>query len=65
MSEGKKNRVMLAKHHRDSEAFAKLMKQTIDGRFNEKFLAIWEETVCPYLTDSSVVSDLGSRPLVA
>ncbi|MBN4079400.1 methyltransferase domain-containing protein [Beggiatoa alba] len=53
---------MLAKHHRDGEAFAQMMKDTYAGRFNEAFWAVWAERVEPILSDSPVVLDLGTGP---
>ena len=53
---------MLAKHHRDGEAFVELMKQTHAGRFNDAFWAVWAERVEPILSDSPVVLDLGTGP---
>ena len=53
---------MLAKHHRDGEAFVELMKQTHAGRFNDAFWAVWAERVEPVLSDSPVVLDLGTGP---
>jgi arsenite methyltransferase len=58
----KKTQDMLAKHHRDGKAFAQLMRQTFEGRFNDTFWALWEEKIGPYLPDSGVVLDLGSGP---
>lgn len=63
MSEAiKKTQEMLAKHHRDGEAFAQLMKETFEGRFNDAFWALWEEKITPHLGDSPVVLDLGTGP---
>jgi len=53
---------MLAKHHRDGEAFVELMKETHAGRFNDAFWAVWAERVEPILSDSPVVLDLGTGP---
>lgn len=53
---------MLAKHHRDGEAFVELMKETHAGRFNDAFWAVWAERVEPVLPDSPVVLDLGTGP---
>ena len=53
---------MLAKHHRDGEAFVELMKETHAGRFNDAFWAVWAERVEPVLSDSPVVLDLGTGP---
>jgi arsenite methyltransferase len=53
---------MLAKHHRDGEAFAQLMKDTYAGRFNEHFWAMWTKHVEPVLPAAPVVLDLGTGP---
>ena len=53
---------MLAKHHRDGAAFAQMMKDTFDGRFNEDFWAMWEQNIEPALSDVPVVLDLGTGP---
>lgn len=57
-----KTQLMLARHHRDGETFAQLMKETFEGRFNETFWTLWEETVRPFLSDSPLVLDLGTGP---
>jgi ubiquinone/menaquinone biosynthesis C-methylase UbiE len=63
MSEAvKKTQEMLAKHHRDGEVFAQLMKDTFASRFNEAFWAFWEECIRPHLSDSPAVLDLGTGP---
>lgn len=53
---------MLAKHHRDGEAFVQLMKDTYAGRFNEDFWALWDEQIAPVLSESPVILDLGTGP---
>ena len=53
---------MLAKHHRDGEAFVELMKETHAGRFNDAFWAVWAERVEPILPEQPVVLDLGTGP---
>ena len=53
---------MLAKHHRDGEAFVQLMKDTYSGRFNDDFWALWNEKISPVLGDSPVILDLGTGP---
>lgn len=57
-----KTQQMLAKHHRDGEAFAQLMKETFEGRFNDAFWSLWREKIRPYLSDMPVVLDLGTGP---
>jgi len=53
---------MLAKHHRDGEAFVQLMKDTYAGRFNDDFWALWNERIAPVLSESPVILDLGTGP---
>jgi len=53
---------MLAKHHRDGEAFVQLMKDTYAGRFNEDFWALWNTRIVPVLSESPVILDLGTGP---
>ncbi len=57
-----KTRAVLAKHHRDGEWFAQLMRENYDGRFNEQFWAIWQQQIEPVLSASPVIVDLGSGP---
>ncbi len=58
----KQTQDMLAKHHRDGAAFAQLMKDTFDGRFDEAFWAMWEKNVEPALSATPVILDLGTGP---
>lgn len=53
---------MLAKHHRDGEAFVQVMKDTHAGRFNDDFWAVWAERVEPILSAQPVILDLGTGP---
>ena len=53
---------MLAKHHRDGEAFARLMIETFDSRFNDEFWSLWKEKLAPALADGGAVVDLGTGP---
>lgn len=53
---------MLAKHHRDGERFAELMKQSFADRFNDDFWADWERWVEPVYGERPVVLDLGAGP---
>lgn len=53
---------MLAKHHRDGEAFVQLMKDTYAGRFNDEFWAMWQMRIVPVLGESPVIVDLGTGP---
>ena len=58
----KQTRDMLARHHRDGAAFAQMMKDTFDGRFDEAFWAMWEKSIEPALSDEPVILDLGTGP---
>ena len=58
----KQTQDMLARHHRDGAAFAQMMKDTFDGRFNEAFWAMWEKNIEPALSDEPVILDLGTGP---
>lgn len=53
---------MLARHHRDGERFAEMMKQSFAGRFNDDFWAEWERWITPVYSDQPVVLDLGAGP---
>lgn len=53
---------MLAKHHRDGEAFAQMMKDTFAGRFNDEFWAMWAEHIEPTLPENPTVLDIGTGP---
>ena len=53
---------MLAKHHRDGEAFAEMMKQSFARRFNEDFWAQWQQYVEPALSSTPSIIDLGTGP---
>jgi arsenite methyltransferase len=53
---------MLAKHHRDGEAFAQLMTDTHAGRYNDDFWMLWAERIEPVLSDSPQILDLGTGP---
>ncbi|MEN8169745.1 MAG: class I SAM-dependent methyltransferase [Pseudomonadota bacterium] len=53
---------MLAKHHRDGERFAEMMKQTFADRFNDLFWAEWDRWITPVYSDAPVVVDLGTGP---
>lgn len=58
----KQTQDMLAKHHRDGAAFAQMMKDTFDGRFNEAFWEIWDQNMQPALSEVPVILDLGTGP---
>lgn len=53
---------MLAKHHRDGERFAQMMKESFDSRFDELFWNAWRQWVEPAYSASPVVLDLGAGP---
>ncbi|MDH5784098.1 MAG: class I SAM-dependent methyltransferase [Chromatiales bacterium] len=53
---------MLAKHHRDGERFAELMKTTFADRFNDQFWAEWDRWIKPVYSAQPVVLDLGTGP---
>ena len=53
---------MLAKHHRDGEAFAELMRESFTGRFDGEFWDAWERLVEPLLPERPTLLDLGSGP---
>jgi arsenite methyltransferase len=53
---------MLAKHHRDGEHFAELMKRTFADRFDDRFWAEWERWIVPVYSEQPVVLDLGTGP---
>lgn len=53
---------MLAKHHRDGERFAELMKQGFADRFNDDFWAEWDRWIRPVYSEQPVVLDLGAGP---
>lgn len=57
-----KTQAMLAKHHRDGDSFAQLMKETFEGRFGDGFWGMWQEKIAPYCHDSPLVLDLGTGP---
>lgn len=57
-----KTRDLLARHHRDGERFARMMKEGFANRFDEGFWAEWEHWVGPVLSDPPVVVDLGAGP---
>jgi arsenite methyltransferase len=53
---------LLAKHHRDGAAFAQMMIDTYQNRFNDAFWAVWESTMEPAMPPKAVVLDLGTGP---
>jgi len=57
-----KTQAMLAKHHRDGERFAEMMKQGFANRFNEEFWTEWDHWITPIYSPQPVVLDLGAGP---
>jgi len=57
-----KTQAMLAKHHRDGERFAEMMKQGFAERFNDDFWNEWDHWVKPVYSSQPVVMDLGAGP---
>lgn len=53
---------MLAKHHRDGERFAEMMKKGFADRFNEDFWSEWDRWIKSVYSASPVVLDLGAGP---
>lgn len=63
MSEKKaQTQAMLARHHRDGERFADLMKESFESRFDANFWAAWGRWMDPVLSDPPVILDLGAGP---
>lgn len=57
-----KTQAMLAKHHRDGERFAQMMKEGFANRFNEEFWQSWSQWAEPAYSAQPVVLDLGTGP---
>ena len=53
---------LLAKHHRDGEQFAEMMKQTHASRFGEEFWQWWEQAISARIGKPGVVLDLDTGP---
>lgn len=53
---------LLAKHHRDGERFARIIKEGFERRFNEEFWDFWNAWIAPACADGGVVLDLGAGP---
>jgi arsenite methyltransferase len=53
---------LLAKHHREGQRFAEMMKQTFNDRFNDAFWADWQRWIEPVYSESPRVVDLGAGP---
>lgn len=57
-----KTQAMLAKHHRDGQRFAEMMKQGFADRFNDEFWSEWDHWIKPVYSNEPVVLDLGAGP---
>ncbi len=57
-----KTQQMLAKHHRDGERFAQMMKEGFERRFDETFWTVWDRWMVPAYSSAPVVLDLGAGP---
>lgn len=57
-----KTQAMLAKHHRDGERFAEMMKQGFADRFNDDFWSQWDRWITPVYSPQPLVLDLGAGP---
>jgi SAM-dependent methyltransferase len=53
---------MLAKHHRDGERFAQMMKQGFADRFDDSFWQEWARWIEPIYAAQPLVLDLGAGP---
>ncbi|WP_455375173.1 class I SAM-dependent methyltransferase [Kaarinaea lacus] len=53
---------MLAKHHGDGDAFAQLMEETYENRFNDEFWRLWDTRIVPGLSTAPLVVDFGTGP---
>ncbi len=58
----RQTRDMLARHHRDGERFAEIMKEGFEARFNDAFWEDWDRWVSPVYSTKPVVLDLGAGP---
>lgn len=55
-------REMLARHHRDGERMAQMMKESFESRFDELFWSSWQKWIEPVYSDTPLVIDLGAGP---
>ncbi len=53
---------LLARHHRDGEHFAQMVKDSFHERFDENFWAAWDHWIGPVLPATPTVLDLGAGP---
>jgi SAM-dependent methyltransferase len=53
---------MLAKHHGDGDAFAQLMEETYENRYNDEFWRLWDTRIIPGLSTAPLVVDFGTGP---
>ncbi len=58
----KETQAMLARHHRDGERFARMMKESFERRFDEAFWSDWEHWITPTYSERPVILDLGAGP---
>lgn len=57
-----KTQSMLAKHHRDGDKFAEMMKESFARRFDDTFWSDWEAWISPVCGTDATVLDLGAGP---
>lgn len=55
-------RALLARHHRDGERFAQMMKEGFERRFDAAFWEEWDATIMVAGGDAPTVVDLGAGP---
>jgi len=58
----KQTQDMLARHHRNGEVFAEMMKESFASRFNESFWSVWQQHIEPSLSEQATIVDLGTGP---
>jgi arsenite methyltransferase len=58
----RQTQAMLARHHRDGQRFAAMMKESFARRFDDTFWADWARWIEPAYSQSPVVLDLGAGP---
>lgn len=58
----KQTQDMLARHHRNGEVFAEMMKESFASRFNDTFWALWQQHIEPTLPEQARIVDLGTGP---
>ena len=55
-----RTQAMLAKHHRDGQRFAQMMRESYPARYDEYFWQAWDKWMDPVIPESAVMMDLGS-----